>query len=123
MLAILLILAGHSIKLWRRAAPWIAGPRSRPRVLYRAALDRLAEVGVRREWGESREAFAARVRRTLPSLGALTGLDVAAAFGGRADDAKMRELERAVYRERAASVPFWRRGIGALNPFSWMWTR
>lgn len=117
-----IVMLGYTVKLWRRGMPLVS---SAPRVLYRASLDRLAEAGLRRRWGESREAFASRCRAQLPSLAPLTGLHLAAAFGGRAGGAgaKMRELSRALSRERRAAVPFWRRLLGLLNPFSFLWTR
>jgi hypothetical protein len=38
------------------------------RLAYRAELDRLSELGLSRRRGETREAFAARVRERIPSL-------------------------------------------------------
>lgn len=97
-----------------------------PRRVYRAALDRLSEAGLRRRWGESPEAFAARLGEPLPSLTRLTHRHLAAAFGGQLPgDAASRMIEDArVFRvELGRAVPWWRRLIGLMNPFSWMLTR
>ncbi len=57
LMALVVLMLG---KAWHRLLPRV--PLGSPlRRLYRAALDRLAEVGVRRHFGESREAFAARL--------------------------------------------------------------
>ena len=57
-----------------------------PSPLSRAELDRLGEVSVRRAPGESREAFASRIRAELPSFEGLTSAHVAAAFGAHQPD-------------------------------------
>jgi protein-glutamine gamma-glutamyltransferase len=119
--ASLLLLFGG--KLWRRAAPLWARPDALPRVAYRAELDRLSEVAIRRRRGESREAFAARVADTLPSLVPLTHVHVGAAFGSeraRQELATVRERARAVRSELRRAVPPWRRLLGVLTPWTWI---
>lgn len=127
-LAVLIVLAvvlGYTGKLGRRLAPALAGEAELPRAAYRAALDVLGEGGIRRETGESREGFAHRVRASFPSLGPLTDAHAAVAYQSRArpknDD--VRAAAREVRRERAKSVPLWRRLLGLADPFSWLWTR
>jgi transglutaminase-like putative cysteine protease/multisubunit Na+/H+ antiporter MnhC subunit len=119
--AVLLFVFGT--KLWRAFAPSVSAS---PRNIYRAALDRLSESGLARRWGESPEAFAARVQRELPTLRALTNGHLAASFG-RHHDAKlvgtMMTSYRAVLRELRRAVPWWRRALGWINPFSWLLTR
>lgn len=66
--ALLLLLALFLGKLRLWLLPYLPGAASARRA-YRAAVDRLAEVGVVRHYGESREHFAARV-----SLGAFSQL-------------------------------------------------
>jgi hypothetical protein len=115
-----LIVLGYGNKLWRRLA------RGTPRLVYRAALDRLSEGGLRRRWGESPESFAARLATSIPSLRRLTDRHLAAAFGRHAGDAmvrKMNEDARALKVEYGRAVPWWRRLLGVLNPFSWLLTR
>jgi len=118
-LLIAILLLSYAIKIARRFG------RSPARV-YRAALDRLAEAGLRRRWGESPEAFSRRLAAQLPSLPRLTDKHLAAAFGGRPRGdvaARMIEDARVCRVELGRAVPWWRRLLGLINPFSWMLTR
>lgn len=137
-------------KLWRRAALLWARPRSLPRVGYRTSLDLLSEAGFSREAGESREAFAERVREKLPSFEKLTAMHLAGAFGGPQRAAKaeaapagegagepaghgfedLRERRRASWKRALlalrgdlGAVPYWRRLLGLLNPLSFLRSR
>jgi hypothetical protein len=94
-------------------------------VAYRAELDRLSGLSIRRRFGESRETFAARVGAHSPSFVTLTTEHVGARFSRepRAGRAALRPLVAAVRRELARAVPFRRRLLGALNPFSWLAVR
>ena len=74
-------------KVWRRAAPLWARPGALPRVGYRTSLDLLAEAGFSRDVGESREAFAERVREKLPTFERLTRMHLAGRLGPRRDGA------------------------------------
>jgi transglutaminase-like putative cysteine protease len=120
-----LLLLGYGVKLWRRFAPVWASPRAAPRVAYRAELDRLSELRLRRRFGESREAFAARVAAQSPSFSALTQRHVAAHFAReqQLERGPLRTLALAVRRELARAVPLRRRLLGLLNPFSWLVSR
>jgi hypothetical protein len=124
-LCVAMLLVLYAIKAWRRHVPAFARGPALPRVSYRAALDRLAEVGLSRRYGETREAFAARAGAVAPSLGRLTVVHAGAALGsqrplgppdtvGLADD---------VRREVAERVPTWRAILGLLDPLSWVRTR
>ncbi|MCA9601503.1 MAG: transglutaminase domain-containing protein, partial [Myxococcales bacterium] len=108
-------------KIWRALVPLVASKRSRARVTYRAALDRLSELGRRRRIGETREAFARRLSGEFPHFVALTDAHLAEVFGEGAPS-DPRPLLRAVVRERRA-LPFWRRALGTLSPWSWLRTR
>jgi hypothetical protein len=111
------------MKLWRRIAPRIV---PRPRLIYRAALDRLSEDGLAREWGESPEAFAARVRARVPALMPLTDGHLAAAFGRGLDAralGRMMTESATLTSELRRSIPWWRRVLGLANPFSWLLSR
>ena len=123
------LFAMYFVKSWRRLAPRVAGARSLPRVAYRAALDRLAEAGLSREYGESREAFAARVKAVVPAFVEMTDLHVSARLGDPARDPttaaafsaeKWRELSRAFARELPAGTKRWRRILGLLHPAAWL---
>jgi hypothetical protein len=113
----------YAIKLWRRVVVYLCGEAALPRVAYRAALDRLAETGRRREFGQPREVFAGALADSVPALGPLTELHTAAALA-RAPRALPRatflQLDRRVAAEVAASSRPLVRLIGVLNPFAWM---
>jgi transglutaminase-like putative cysteine protease len=121
------LVALYLAKLWRLLAPRFASEKSLPRVAYRAELDRLAEVGMTRRRGESREAFAERVRSELPSFGALTALHVGTRFGSlRAQQQgrpELSSLSTHVRGERARAFKLWRRALGALTPWSFLKAR
>jgi transglutaminase-like putative cysteine protease len=68
-------------KMWRRFRPMWATPGEQSRVSYRTALDLLADVGVARESGESRERFARRVAVDFPAMQRLTDWHLAARLG------------------------------------------
>ena len=120
-------------RLRRQAAgggsrPFWARGKSAPRVAYRAQLDRLSELSIRRRFGESREAFAARVHAHNPDVSGAdrrrTSRRVLRAIRAASTLRRPREL----LRERGAAsspraVPYWRRLLGALNPFSWLASR
>jgi transglutaminase-like putative cysteine protease len=120
-----LLALGYAVKLWRRLSPAWASRAAAPRVAYRAQLDRLSEIALTRRFGESREAFAARIADTTPSFAGLTRGHVAARFGPEraAATEELRELERAGQRELARSVAWHRRLLGALHPYSWLASR
>ena len=122
--AALLALA-YLIKIYRL---WLAPRRrrDRPRTAYRAVLDRLSEVGRRRRFGETREAFARRLQGEVPSFGALTRLHLEHALGAQNKAANTNAAlvtARQTVRELAATVPWWRRLLGRLNPLSWVWVK
>ncbi|MEM1416165.1 MAG: DUF4129 domain-containing protein, partial [Myxococcota bacterium] len=97
---------------------------------YRAALDALAEVKLRRRPGESREAFAARVGREVPELGpsfeALTRTHVGLRYGSRwarATAAHARRDAAALALARRQRFGVGRRLLGLLTPWSWITAR
>ncbi len=112
----------YLIKLWRYLAPQLA---SSARLSYRAELDRLAELGITRKRGESREAFAGRVRS--PSFERLTQLHVGVRFGSQraltAGRPEIGALASGARSERAAAHKWWRRALGALVPWSFFKAR
>jgi hypothetical protein len=120
-----LLLFGYTVKLWRRLSPIWASAKAAPRLAYRAELDRLSELAIRRGFGESREAFAARVAAHSPSFAALTREHVGARFARerRVPRSELRPLALAVRRELAGAMPLRRRLLGALKPFSWLASR
>ena len=124
--AILLVLYG--VKLWRRVAPAFVGRAKLPRVAYRLALDRLAEVGLSRELGETREQFAKRVAPTAPSFEKATEMVLAAKLGAPApvesraehDPAQWKEVTKGIRLEVAQHTKWWRRMLGLLHPVAFL---
>ncbi|MFO0593004.1 MAG: transglutaminase domain-containing protein [Polyangiaceae bacterium] len=136
-----LVLMAYLAKVWRRAAPLFARPRSLARVGYRTSLDLLSEAGFARDRGESREAFAERIREKVPSFERITAMHLAAALGkgrdepGDADvellfaeplDERRHDAWRAALgklRSDLEKVPTWRRMLGFINPVSFFRSR
>ncbi|MEM9597815.1 MAG: transglutaminase domain-containing protein [Acidobacteriota bacterium] len=124
LLAVVLA-AAYSVKVYRFVIPWLARPSSVPRVGYRAALDRLADVGLRRSFGESRESFARRLESSTPSFDRLTRAHLGWALGSgqRPAAGPLRALVSRIPAELRTHVPLWRRILGVLDPFSWVRVR
>ncbi len=128
---VLLALLGlaYLTKTWRLLAPYVLSWRRQPKVAYRAALDWLAMFGLHRQYGESREHFAARMDVMSPSFRPITDVHVGVALGsqrlaeGRARFMELPELVSGVARELRLGAPLWRVGLGFLNPISWWWSR
>ena len=120
-----LLLLGYGIKLWRLAVPSLAGARSVHRVAYRAALDRLVEVGHRRRPGETCEHFAERLALPGSALPSLARAHVGRLFGSRRLPGvrETRRLAVGARREAWAGAPWWRILLGCLNPLSWLLAR
>jgi transglutaminase-like putative cysteine protease len=126
LLALLALLAAaYAVKFYRTLVPFFSRPLQRYRVAYRAALDRLAEVGLKRRFGESREDFAARTRDLAPSFDELTRRHLGWALGSaeRGDAGGFSRLMIGVERELRRATPLWRWLAGMLNPFSWIKAR
>lgn len=122
VLAVLALLIGYVTKITRILS------RGAPKRIYRRALDILSASGLRRRWGEAPESFARRLARDqkIGSLGRLTNQHLAAAFGGTVPPdvapRMLRDLD-GVSAELRRVVPWWRRLLGALNPYSWLLSR
>ena len=122
----------YLFKIYRRIAPVFASARSMPKVGYRAALDKLADSGLTREFGETREGFAERAAALSPSFTKLTSLHVAARLRNPALDPGAREelqkpvwkaTLRAVRKEISQRSKGYRRWLGLVNPVSFMDSR
>ena len=119
LVSVLLVL--YLVKGWRRLSPAWASGAALPRIVYRAELDRIGEVALRREEGESRESFASRIRNRLPSFEGLTDAHLAAAFGARAPDPRqIRDEAAQVRRDLRNRFPLWKRLVGLFTPWSWL---
>ncbi|MGB0680312.1 MAG: DUF4129 domain-containing transglutaminase family protein [Polyangiales bacterium] len=119
------ILLGWLVKVYRRlAVRW--GPASaRARLGYRAALDQLSDVGLRRRPGEPPHAFAQRLASAHPAFETLTAAHLAARFGQHPspNTARLRTLLRAARQQAQAGRSWWRRLGGMLHPWSWWWSK
>ena len=122
--ALAIFVGAFAMKIYRRLAPTFAPAPHRPRLAYRAALDRLAELGLRRRFGETREAFARRVAEAVPSFSPITRVHLRAALGPGpgASPAVLSRLSRELRRE-LGQWPTWRRWLAQVDPISWMRTR
>ena len=119
---VLAILALYFWKAYRAWSPyWSDGPEL-ARALYRAGLDRLCDAGVRRGFGQGRSSFAEQIARDFGALAPLTEIHLSASLG---DPSKPVKVERSElfkhFRElktQLRTVPWWRRLLGAINPFT-----
>ena len=123
LLFLLWVGLGWLLKFARAIAPHWARRDRRARLALRAATDRLADLGVIRDYGQSREAFADEAARWSPSYRELTALHLAAVFGRRPVEAgRARALARTVNREIRRSggrALLW----GTISPWRWLKTR
>ena len=122
-----LLVAAYLVKFYRLWMPGHGPSRLQYRLCYRAALDALAAVGLSRRPGESREAFALRAANYSPSMQELTQRHLATALGSSQavtlNQAEWHKLTASVNRELTVNVPRWKRVLGVLNPFSWLFSR
>ncbi len=121
-----LVLAGYAVKLYRLWIPGLAGFGPQHRLSYRAALDQLAAVGIRRRFGESREDFARRAGGGAPALETLTMWHLAQALGGRGgrpEDSDWSGMRRRLGAEIRRNTGAGKRALAALHPFSWLYSR
>jgi transglutaminase-like putative cysteine protease len=110
-------------KLWHHWQACHASPERLPVSAYRGVLQRLAEVGLVRLTGETREQFAQRVGdQRCPGLRRLTLLHLEHALGhGRlANPEELRSLYRQSAQDLAQQLPPVRRVLTALDPISWL---
>lgn len=124
---LVLILSAYLVKLYRLWMPGHGPVRQQYRICYRAALDTLASIGLSRRAGESRESFAQRVAGYSPAMKDLTQAHLATAMGSRQppnfNHAQWHAMAATVRQELHASIPQWKRVLGWLNPFSWLFSR
>lgn len=122
-----LILSAYLVKLYRLWMPGHGPVRQQYRICYRAALDTLASIGLSRRAGESRESFAQRVAKYSPAMKDLTKAHLATAMGSSQppaySHAQWHAMAASVRQELHTSIPQWKRVLGWLNPFSWLFSR
>lgn len=123
----LTLIVAYLIKVYRLWIPAVSANESQYRLGYRAALDRLSAVGLHRNFGESREKFAARIAATIPSIQPMTRTHLALALGDRQHEpdtaSEWKELDQSIRHEISSTTVSWRKLLGILNPFSWLLTK
>ncbi|MEZ4287416.1 MAG: transglutaminase-like domain-containing protein [Polyangiales bacterium] len=113
-----------AIKFYRLFSPYLPSEKHRALRLYRARLDALSEVGIRRRYGESRERFADRIANQIPSFVSMTTEHLRNAFSVPQDQTDLMGTIAAEVREQTRiAVPLWKRVFGRINPVSWWWSR
>lgn len=118
---LLLLSIGFLLKFGRRWAYWFSpvGPRRRLR-FYTHVVDRLSELGILRQPGESLEQFAQRLQDKLPSLSGLVEKLCAHRLGSQLlsedDDALVFAQIR---QELRLCSPWYLRFIQIVRPFAW----
>lgn len=131
LIAAVLIMS-YSIKYYRLLTPFKGSSSNQFRLGFRAMLDRLSAVGLHRNYGESREQFASRISSTTPSLKNLTDYHLAYALGRSEvnsidqhsiDQQKWQSSWNSTLQEIQQNIPGWKKLIGLLNPFSWIFTK
>ncbi len=124
-LLLVLLAVAYVVKLYRAWSPRFVRPRQLYRVAYRAALDRLAEVGLRRRYGESRERFAERSGHLAPSFVDLTSEHLKTSLGSKrsAGGEGLRRMTARVGHEIKGDLPWWRRLLAWIHPVPWMLAR
>lgn len=114
----------YAIKGWRRVAPRVGPKSQRARLGYRATLDRLAEAGLVRDFGETPEAFATRIAGTAPGLTKLTELHLSARFRGAPPaSSDVHAAMDQIKIELRQNTKLTQRLLGLLNPFSFFRVR
>lgn len=125
-LLILLVLAPlYGVKAARRYRHRWADDRQLFRLCYRSMLDRLADVGLSRQFGESREDFARRIAGLVPEFVVLSDAHLRGWLSDRPIMVRTSwlELENRCALRLAAALPRSRRILGLLNPIGWLWAR
>lgn len=98
--------------------------RSSTRVVYRGILDRLSDMGMSRDVGETRERHAARIAEIAPSFIPLTQAHLRESLGGRSEALpQVVQLAAATRREISSKTKLLGRLRAALNPVGWWFTR
>lgn len=128
ILLVLGILVAGVGKLIRRLGPYFGPESTRTLRTFRAALDCLADVGVVRPFGDTRERFARDQGNRFEALAPLTEFRMREALGdpqnpSRPEGRELLKHYRNLARQIRRSTPFWRRLLGLLNPFSWLFVR
>ncbi len=112
------LIAAYAMKLGRRMR------RSSHRLVYRGLLDRLSDLGLGRETGETREKHAARIAEIAPSFVPLTNSHLRTALGNHEEPLpRVIELAAKTRGELRHNTSLLRRLRAAIHPLGWWFTR
>lgn len=116
------LLTLYGIKIWRRLIPRWGKEAELYRLSFRATLDRLADAGFKRSYGQSREEFAQSLSSRIPKLIPMTHAHLARALGKGEiySAAEWKTAEKEATREIQRASKIGRRIFGMLNPISWI---
>ena len=132
--AVLAFIASWVYKIYIHLMAHLSFGARRVDCVYKAALVSLAEIGIRRHYGETREEFASRLADKLPSLQKLTQGHIRCHLGENAQTHFVSRMPLPTVSECATNysqlksefsncAPWWRRLLGILNPFAWLFVR
>ncbi len=119
------ILLLYGVKAWILLSPRFVTDQALIRVTQRAAILQLAEIGIQREFGETRTEFAGRIATFYPEFANLTEYHVRQTYGHARPLTRAACLQiqaRIRYRARQATNIL-RRMIGRLDPRFWVLVR
>ncbi|QQR89886.1 MAG: hypothetical protein IPJ88_17230 [Myxococcales bacterium] len=124
-ISILTLFIFYVIKFYRRVCYHFSRGRKKNHYAYRAALDVLSELRIRRHYGESQEAFARRLQQRYPSFRQLSDTHIATAFADpqRNLQASLPSALSNLRDERRQNVSWWRRLWALILPWSWLFSR
>lgn len=120
------VLAGYSVKFYRLWIPAHTAADKQYRISYRAVLDKLSAIGMRRRYGESREQFARRASALTPTISEMTAAHLRRALGHTEspdNPSQWTHLQQRIDQELRTSTAKSRRFVALINPFSWLMTR
>ncbi|MFO0746377.1 MAG: transglutaminase domain-containing protein [Myxococcota bacterium] len=120
------LVAAYVVKITRRLLPVLGAGTGAHRWAMVGTMDRFADLGERRAFGETLEGFARRMAGVAPSLEPLTMEHLKRSLGHRAertDPSAVRALYRQTAGEVRKNVPWHRRLGAALNPLGWLLSR
>ena len=124
LLMLITLVGSYCIKYYRLWIPAHGQLENQYRLSYRSVLDQLAAVGLHRNFGESREQFAARASELAPSMEKMTSQHLALALGGSDKNAysqqQWTDLRSAVVKEIKLNAQTRRKILALLNPFTWL---
>ncbi|MBL4820764.1 MAG: transglutaminase domain-containing protein [Gammaproteobacteria bacterium] len=129
LLAAAVLATAYGVKYYRLWVPQYSARENQYRLSYRAVLDRLSSSGIRRNTGESREAFASRVGDMAPSFKTITQQHLYCALGTgnslnvQEETFNWNSVSHEIQQQLGKQLPLWKKVLAAINPFSWLTTR